>query len=484
MTKQVLKKIIQAIFITFILVAVGSVSNHSVKADHVSDFKAKMVTPVKNAASRYQVWPSVMMAQAALESSWGQSDLTLQANNYFGIKGTYNGASVTMRTAEYDANGKLYYTNAQFKKYPSAEQSMNDNGNTLRNGVSWDPTYYAGTWRERAASYQAAANALTGKYATDPAYGTKLISVINTNGFHALVDGGYTAKYIVGQTVQIASFAGTETNGTSLTNRRGWIGTIKKVTAKNHASSHFQYYVQYKAGKTTVSNWYVAEQDIQTPAAPKYQVGQTVQVASNALAETNGSSLVKFRNFSATVKKVQADNHSSSHYSYYLAYKNGKTSASSWYVPEQDIRVATARFGVGANVQVTGSATTETNGTSISSRRGWIGTVKKVSTNNFAASRFEYYVEYTNGTQTVSNWYVPEQALTTPQAPKDVAGKVVQITNNALKETNGTTLIPKRGKMGVVQKVAPNNFNVSHYEYRVNYTDGTSSWYVPEEAIK
>src|SRR5699024_4752688 len=117
-------------------------------------------------------------AQAALESAWGTSTLTTTANNYFGIKGSYNGASVTMKTAEYDSNGQLYYTNANFRKYPSAKASMTDNAKLLRNGTSYNTSIYSGTWRENAATYADAANALTGTYATSPTYGSSLISII------------------------------------------------------------------------------------------------------------------------------------------------------------------------------------------------------------------------------------------------------------------------------------------------------------------
>ncbi|WP_243685906.1 glucosaminidase domain-containing protein [Lentilactobacillus rapi] len=62
------------------------------------------------------LYPSVMMAQAIVESDFGRSELSVQANNYFGIKGTYDGQSVTMSTGEYNSKGKHYMTAAQFKK--------------------------------------------------------------------------------------------------------------------------------------------------------------------------------------------------------------------------------------------------------------------------------------------------------------------------------------------------------------------------------
>ncbi|MCS8616493.1 glycoside hydrolase family 73 protein [Latilactobacillus curvatus] len=80
--------------------------------------------------SKYGVLPSVSGAQAILESGWGQSLLSTQANNLFGIKGDYNGQSVTMPTQEY-YNGQWVTINAQFRKYPSWNESIEDHGRFL-----------------------------------------------------------------------------------------------------------------------------------------------------------------------------------------------------------------------------------------------------------------------------------------------------------------------------------------------------------------
>lgn len=152
------------------------------RASSAASFISDYQSDVKRAANKYNLYGSVMMSQAALESGWGQSELTQQANNFFGIKGAYNGQSVTMPTVEYDSNGQLKNTTASFKKYPTAYASFADNGATLRNGTSWDPDYYSGTWKENAATYEDAANALTGKYATAPNYGSSLIKIIQQYG--------------------------------------------------------------------------------------------------------------------------------------------------------------------------------------------------------------------------------------------------------------------------------------------------------------
>src|SRR5699024_5814101 len=120
------------------------------------------------------LYASVMVAQAALESGFGGSSLSSAPNyNLFGIKGSYNGQSVTMKTWE-NINGKNVTVNAKFKKYPSYLESLLDNAYILRNGTSWDPKYYSGTWLENAKTYKDATAWLEGRYATDPAYASKL----------------------------------------------------------------------------------------------------------------------------------------------------------------------------------------------------------------------------------------------------------------------------------------------------------------------
>lgn len=75
-------------------------------------------------AAANDLYASVMMAQAILESGWGASTLTTTANNMFGIKGSYNGQYVTMDTYEDDGSGNYYLFSAKFRKYPSLKESF------------------------------------------------------------------------------------------------------------------------------------------------------------------------------------------------------------------------------------------------------------------------------------------------------------------------------------------------------------------------
>ncbi|WP_125772031.1 glucosaminidase domain-containing protein [Companilactobacillus furfuricola] len=132
----------------------------------------------QRSAQRYNVYASVMMAQAIIESGWGGSTLAMYPNhNLFGIKGSYNGQSVYMPTREYSSIYGWYTINAAFRKYPSYEQSFDDNGALLRYGLNG---YYKGTWKENTSSYRDATRWLQGRYATAPNYAAVLNNTIQT----------------------------------------------------------------------------------------------------------------------------------------------------------------------------------------------------------------------------------------------------------------------------------------------------------------
>lgn len=130
-------------------------------------------------AEQYGIYPSVMIAQAALESSWGQSELAQSYNNLMGTKGTWNGETVIARTRE-DVNGSSVYIDAGFSVYDSWAASLHRYGHLMKNGLEWDTDYYRGTWRENTESYQDATAWLQGRYATDSSYATKLNQTIQS----------------------------------------------------------------------------------------------------------------------------------------------------------------------------------------------------------------------------------------------------------------------------------------------------------------
>ena len=141
---------------------------------------ARHAVPV---AQRNNLWPSVMIAQAILESGWGQSALSSPPHhNLFGIKGSFRGQSVTMPTLEF-FNGQWVTINDAFRSYPSFTESFEDYANLLRT-LSFDggrTFFYAGAWRENTTTPQQATQWLQGRFATDPNYAALLNNLIAQN---------------------------------------------------------------------------------------------------------------------------------------------------------------------------------------------------------------------------------------------------------------------------------------------------------------
>lgn len=123
------------------------------------------------------LYPSVMIAQAGLESGWGSSALANKYNNLMGTKGSWRGNNVTMKTNE-EVAGKTVEISAGFSVYSSWADSLEHYGKMLRDGLDWDSEFYKGTWRENTESYRDATSWLVGRYATDTSYARKLNSTI------------------------------------------------------------------------------------------------------------------------------------------------------------------------------------------------------------------------------------------------------------------------------------------------------------------
>nr|WP_314067118.1 LysM peptidoglycan-binding domain-containing protein [uncultured Vagococcus sp.] len=147
-----------------------------------SAFIEQVGAQAQSVAAANNLYASVMIAQAILESAWGNSALSVSPNhNLFGIKGSYNGQYVEMRTQEV-YNGKWVTVTAKFRKYPSHTESLQDNAYVLKNTSFQSGVYfYSGAWKSNTNSYRDATAWLTGRYATDPGYAGKLNTIIENN---------------------------------------------------------------------------------------------------------------------------------------------------------------------------------------------------------------------------------------------------------------------------------------------------------------
>lgn len=126
-------------------------------------------------ADQYDLYASVMIAQALLESGNGGSTLSSAPYyNLFGVKEYHGGPSVWLSTQEY-LNGQWVTMSEPFRQYNSYYESLVDHANVLvSQGAMTGQPRYAGSFKRNAPSYYEATAALTGRYATDPTYGQKL----------------------------------------------------------------------------------------------------------------------------------------------------------------------------------------------------------------------------------------------------------------------------------------------------------------------
>ncbi|MDY2955655.1 MAG: LysM peptidoglycan-binding domain-containing protein [Enterococcus cecorum] len=192
-------------------------------ASSQQQFINQIAPHAQSVANANDLYASVMMAQAILESAWGQSTLA-QAPNYnlFGIKGSYNGQTVYMDTLEF-LNGQWVTKNEPFRRYPSYAESFMDNARTLRT-VSFQSGvyYYAGAWKSNTTSYRDATAWLTGRYATDPNYATSLNRIIETYGLtrYDTASNG-TPSTVIGGGISSENNAGVVNNSSQSTGNLG-----------------------------------------------------------------------------------------------------------------------------------------------------------------------------------------------------------------------------------------------------------------------
>lgn len=267
------------------------------------------IGPVAQAVgSQYNVYASVMMAQAIVESAWGTSTLSSQYNNYFGIKGDYNGSYVSFPTSEWSADKGYYTIYANFRKYPSATESFADNGALLRNGISGAKDFYKGTWKENTSSYKDATAWLQGRYATSPIYASTLNKIIETYNLtqydNEASTGGTNDNSVSGTKTTIDDTA-TVTNQKSATiyinanpnqiaaNRALGYDTKWHVSSKVVAADGTVYY-------QVAANEYVNAKDVQLDSEKS---NPQVKISDTAIVVKNSGATV----YSAANKKAATD---------------------------------------------------------------------------------------------------------------------------------------------------------------------------------
>jgi flagellar protein FlgJ len=144
-----------------------------------AEFVNRMMPSIQRAASALGVDAKGMLAQAALETGWGQRMPRAAdgspSHNMFGIKAgdEWAGARATADSVEV-INGVATPRRTTFRAYASVEESVKDFANLLKNSARYKDVIAAGS---NAGAYIAA----MGKsgYATDPDYGNKLNQILS-----------------------------------------------------------------------------------------------------------------------------------------------------------------------------------------------------------------------------------------------------------------------------------------------------------------
>ncbi|KKI43522.1 MAG: flagellar assembly peptidoglycan hydrolase FlgJ [Enterobacterales bacterium] len=141
------------------------------------DFISRMLAPAMDASQKSGVPHQLIIAQAALESGWGEQEILTKegkpSHNLFGIKATGNwkGKTTEITTTEY-INGIKQKVKASFRVYESYSDALSDYASLLTN----NPRY--GNVANASSAESGARELQRGGYATDPQYANKLISVI------------------------------------------------------------------------------------------------------------------------------------------------------------------------------------------------------------------------------------------------------------------------------------------------------------------
>lgn len=137
----------------------------------------KKVGPIaKQVDKSYDLLPSITIAQACLESNYGQSELAQKYNNLFGVKGTNPNTSAVLTTKEY-VKEKWVNVKARFQIYDSYEASIRAHARLFQNGTTWNHNQYKHVLVAKDYKKQAKALVQDG-YATDPDYAKKLTDLI------------------------------------------------------------------------------------------------------------------------------------------------------------------------------------------------------------------------------------------------------------------------------------------------------------------
>ena len=158
----------------------AATSSTTATGEHAAEFVQKVLPTIQRAAQALGVNPLGMLAQAALETGWGQRmPRTADGSpslNLFGVKAgdSWGGARAVADTVEI-SDGVATQRRTAFRAYGSIEDSVTDFAKLLSNSPRYREAVAAGGSAQSYVESIAKAG-----YATDPEYGNKLNQLLNS----------------------------------------------------------------------------------------------------------------------------------------------------------------------------------------------------------------------------------------------------------------------------------------------------------------
>ena len=240
-----------------LLVATLSAQSRQTREEYIDRYKSIAVAHME----RYGIPASITMAQGILESDAGNSQLSKESNNHFGIKckKSWHGRRVYH---DDDAKGEC------FRAYPSVEASYLDHAEFLDSSPRYDSlfAYPSNDYRRWAYGLKAAG------YATAPDYAERLVKIIETYRLDLLDQEDGAAIYASRQNAEgTEAWFKSQSTATSdiLINPDAYRVTINSHRGYNVYRSNHTCYVLAKNGDTYRS------------------LGQTFQIGENTLRKFN-----------------------------------------------------------------------------------------------------------------------------------------------------------------------------------------------------
>lgn len=145
------------------------------------DFIGAIAPAARASMQTTKIPASFTVAEGALESGWGMSQLCKQAYNLFGVKAdaAWHGPTFELDTAEY-IKGERVIVPAKWRKYGSWLEAIQDHASFLIANPRYRPAFAYTNGATFSIAIAAAG------YATDPKYGQKLVSIIRTHNLSSL----------------------------------------------------------------------------------------------------------------------------------------------------------------------------------------------------------------------------------------------------------------------------------------------------------